>query len=407
MKTLIKIAWRNVWRNKARSIVIILSVGFGLWGGIFATAFISGLINQQFISGIENQVSHIQIHNPDFIRERQSDMHLADAASIKSFLMENDKVKSFSGRTLSSGMLANASMTSGVEIIGISPEHEMQTIKLHDKVVEGSFLNSDIRNPVMIGAKLAEKMKIQVGNRIVLTFQDIDNNINSASFRVGGIYRTTNSVNDERIVYVLQGDLAKYLGAEGLINEIAILLYDLDMVDDFREVLRSKYPDNEIRTWVEISPDLGFMKEFTGFGKLILLIIIMFALAFGLLNTMLMTIFERTRELGVLMSVGMSKLKVFSMILIETTVLIVTGSLFGSLIGSLTVSLTKKTGIDLTGLGGDALLQYGFDPVIYPELEGAFYINLAVLVLLTAIAASLYPAYKALKLNPADAVRKE
>jgi len=407
MKTLLKISWRNVWRNKARSIVIILAVGFGLWGGVFATALINGLLNQQFDSSIKNDVSHIQIHNPDYIVDRETSMTIKDHEKITDFLSAHDKVASFTTRTRANGMFATASMTSGVELLGIAPEKENLTTSLKNNLIDGDYFESVSRNPVLIGNKLAEKLKIGIGSRIVITFQDLDNDIVSASFRVCGIYRTSNTSNDERNVYIKQSDIEELLGSKGVVNEIAILLHDIDDVDAFQSQLKNMFPGNEIRTWYEISPDLSFITEFSGVAMMILLIIILFAMAFGLLNTMLMTIFERTRELGVLMSVGMSKLRIFSMIILETTFLVVTGSVFGSVIGSLSVYFSSKNGFDISGFGGDSLSDFGFDSIIYPTLDSMFFVNLAILVLITSVLAAVYPAYKALKLNPAEAVRKE
>jgi putative ABC transport system permease protein len=407
MKTLFKISWRNVWRNRARSIVIILAICFGLWGGIFATGLMSGLIQQQFTSSIRNQVSHIQIHNPDFIKERETGFTVSRTEEITRLLESSDKVQAFSKRSITSGMLANAIMTSGVDIYGIDEQRENLTTDFESNIIEGEYFGPVSRNPIMVGKALADKMKISTGNRIVMTFQDLNGEITSAVFRVSGIYRTANTANDQRNVYTRQSDLAEILDGTGIVNEIAILLHELDEVNDFHARLQSLFPENEIRTWAQISPDLSFINEFSGLMLMIIIIIILFALAFGILNTMLMTIFERTQELGVLMSIGMGKKRVFSMILLETTFLVITGSVLGVIIGSLTVALTANTGIDLTPLGAEALSDFGFDAVIYPSLDQVFYFNLAILVLITAILASVYPAWKALRLNPAEAVRKE
>jgi putative ABC transport system permease protein len=407
MKTMIRISWRNVWRNKGRSIVIILAVSFGLWGGIFASAFISGMINQMVDSGIKHQVSHIQIHHPDFVRERLTEYSIVNAQEIYNFLDISSEVTAYSYRTVANGMLATASMTSGIEIYGIDPEMEHQTTTFEETMIDGDYFESVKKNAVLIGARLADKMKIETGNRIVITFQDPHGDIVSSAFRVCGIYRTSNTMNDERNVYVHEKDLAQLIGHDGIVNEIAILLHDIEKVNFFRDELKTGFPDSEIRTWAEISPDLGMMKEFSGITMMILLIIILFAMAFGLLNTMLMTIFERTRELGVLMSVGMNKVRVFSMILLETIFLIFTGSAFGTILGIITISATAKTGINLTSVGGDTLSDFGIDPVIYPYIEPIFYVNLFILVLIMAILSSVYPAYRALKLKPAEAVRKE
>lgn len=407
MKTILKISWRNVWRNKARSIVIILAVGFGLWGGVFATALMNGLIQQQFDSSIKNNVSHLQIHHPDYVLEKEPVYMVSEAESIVQFLETHDDVAAFSTRARNFGMFATASMTSGVDIFGIDPRRENETTALESNLIDGDFFDQVSRNPVLIGEKLAEKMKISIGSRIVITFQDLQNEIVSASFRVSGIYRTSNTGNDERNIYIKQDDFDALMGGAGTVNEIAVLMHGLDEVTALQAELKEKFPENEIRTWFEISPDLSFMSEFSEFGLMILLIIILLAMTFGLLNTMLMTIYERTRELGMLMSVGMNKKRIFAMIVMETSFLVLSGSIFGSFIGWLTVHLSAKTGLDMSAFGADALSQYGFSAIIYPSLETSFYLQLGILVIITAILSALYPAYKALKLKPAEAVRKD
>lgn len=407
MKTLLKIAWRNVWRNKARSIVIILAVGFGLWGGIFATALINGLLNQQFESSIQYDVSHIQMHNHQYIIDRETALTIDNADAISEFLSAHSKVQAYSFRSRAHGMLATASMTAGIELYGIDSEKEHATTLLQNNLVEGDYFETSVRNPVLIGQKLSEKLNITVGNRIVITLQDIHNEIVSASFRVSGVYRTSNTMNDERNVYVRQSDIEELLGSSGIVNEIAVLLYELDEVDEVRAELQTAFPGYEIRTWYEISPELSFITEFSGAAMMVLLIIILFAMAFGILNTMLMTIFERTQEIGVLMCVGMSKLRIFSMIILETTVLVVTGAVFGSLLGSVSVYVTSKSGVDISRFGGDTLSDFGFDALIFPSLEPMFFVNLAVLVFITSVLSAVYPAFKALRLNPAEAVRQE
>ena len=407
MKTLIKIAWRNVWRNRARSIVIILAIGFGLWGGIFATSFMFGMINQMFESGIRNQVSHIQIHHPEFARERLTEFKVENPEKIYDHLSGSSSVVSWSGRTLVSGMVNTARMSSAIEIFGIDPEMESNTTDLENSLIAGDYFISVTDHPVLIGATLADKMKLETDDRIVITFQDLEGDITAASFRICGIYRTSNSVNDERNIYVKQSEISELLGSDYIVNEIAILLDNHDAADGYRNELTSLFPGYDIRTWNEISPELSFMTEFSGIAMMVLVIIILFAMAFGLLNTMLMTIFERTRELGVLMSVGMNKARVFLMIMLETCFLVFSGAVLGTVLGAISVSAAGRNGVDLTSVGGDAMTAYGMDPLVFPVIENIFYLNLAVLVLITAVAASVYPAIKALRLKPAEAVRKE
>ncbi len=407
MKILIKISWRNIWRNPVRSLAIISSVLIGLWGGIFATALSFGLLDQRFKTSIETHVSHVQIHNPDFIKENNVKYEIENASEILDYLNNSTETIAFSGRTLVDGMISTASLTRGVSIIGIVPEMEAQTTQLAKNIKHGDFFETVGRYPIVIGQELADKMKLDIRSRLVLTFQDVNGHIIASSFRVCGIYQTFNSMLDEKNVYVRQQDLTVLLGDSEIINEIAILATNIEAVPSLAESIRTNYPGLSIREWMEISPELSYMHEISSTMLSVLILIILFALAFGLVNTMLMSVFERTRELGMLMSIGMNKTKVFLMILLETTFLTMIGSFLAILGGVATINAFKYTGMDMTAVGGDSLRDFGFDAVIYPKLEFDFFIQLVCFVILTSIISSIYPAYKALKLKPAEAVRKE
>jgi len=406
MQTIITISWRNVWRNKSRSITILLAIAFGLWGGIFATSISAGMMNQRFRTSIEMQVSHLQIHNPQFLKDDNIKFSIPRAEAIIAHLNADTTVKAFSARTISNGMLSTATLTKGIKILGVDAIHEAVTTQLSTCVIEGNYLSDKGRNPVLIGQKLADKLKLEIGSRVVMTFTDLEGEIVSASFRVEGIYRTSNTMLDETRAYVRQQDLQNLIGAE-IVNEIAVLLKDIDGVNPYISHLKAEFPENEIRSWGQISPDLLYMNEMAGETLLVLLVIIMLALAFGLLNTMLMTVFERTRELGMLMAVGMNKTKVFIMILLETAFLTITGAIAGGILSAVTIYLTGRTGIDLSSVGGDSLNDYGIDSMVYPALFPGFFTDILVLVLLTSILSAVYPAYKALKLKPSEAIRKD
>ena len=405
MKMLIKISWRNIWRNRQRSVIMILAITAGLWGGLLAASIAMGLIDQRFRTGIEQEFSHVQIHNPEFLKDNSPKYSIDNSREIFDRLKDDEHVQAFSGRALVNGMIATANQTKGINILGIDPEREPETTSLDKNIIEGNFLDETMRNPVLIGKRLAESMKAGVGSRVVLTFQDLDNELVSVACRVSGIFQTANTMYDESNIYLLHSDLNELLGGENLINQIAIVLVDYRESDPFVEAQKAIYPDLTIRTWAEISPQLSLYYQMGMTMFIIILIIILMALAFGLLNTMLMSVFERIRELGVLMSIGMSKKRVFLMIVIETVFLTLTGAMVGMLTGFATIKLVSNKGINLAPLGGDTLQDFGFDPVIYPQLEGSLIIYLTILVILTALLTGIYPAFKAIRLQPAEAVR--
>lgn len=407
MKTLIKISWRNIWRNPKRSLVMIFAIIIGLWAGIFVSSLMFGLLQARFETSIEQQFSHIQIHNPEFIKDRHLKYGIDKWESLSRELASDPMVKAFSGRTMANGMLATATLTRGVNIIGVDPESEAQTTRLNGNIIEGTYFDEGGRNPILVGRALAEKTKLQERSRLVLTFQNIDGELISASFRVAGIFQTANSMLDEMNVYVLQSDLNGYVGQEMVINEIALLAHDTDRLNEIRDTYLASYPGLTIRTWAELSPELSYIQELGQTMLLFILVIILFALAFGLVNTMLMSVYERIPELGMLMAVGMNRRRVFGMIMFETAFLTFLGAFGGMILGVISNMITGRTGLDLAVVGGDSLKDFGYPTMVYPNLGAEFYVMLTGLVIIMVFITAIFPAVKALRLKPAEAVRKE
>jgi putative ABC transport system permease protein len=407
MFLILKISWRNIWRNPKRSLVMIISIAVGLWGGIFVSSLSFGLLEQRFITSIEQHISHIQVHHPEFLKERNVKFRIADYESLHQFLTESRQVKAFSGRSVLYGMLGAANLTQGVNIIGIDPAMEARTTRLDQNLLTGEFFGEENRNSILIGKKLADKTKVQERSRIVLTFQNAEGELVSGAFRVAGIFQSSNAMFDEMNVYVTQNDIGKYIGSGFTVNEVAIVMEDPENVLMMCDQIKTQFPEHTVRNWAEISPELSYLQEMAGMMLTIILSIILFALAFGLVNTMLMSVFERIRELGMLMAVGMNKRKVFAMIFWETTYLTFLGALVGIVFAIVTITLFRHKGLDLSAVGGDSLNDFGFSSVIYPHLEPGFFLTIALLVFLTAILTSVYPTLKALKLKPSEAIRKD
>ena len=407
MKTLTIISWRNVWRNRKRSVVMMLAIAVGLWGGLMALSIAGGMMQERQRTMIEQQISHIQVHNPAFLRDDNIRNSIDGHAELIRRIEAEPMVRAFSGRTMLSGMLATATLTTGVKVIGVDPEMEEQTTGIGSNVIEGAYFDNGVQNPILIGRTLADKIKVQERSRVVLTFQDAENEIISAAFRVSGIFQTANTIFDENHVYVLQSDVLNYIGSDMVLSEVAIILDDIDASAEVAAALQGEFPDLEVRTWAQVSPDLNYLNEMFGVMMTIILGIILMALAFGLVNTMLMSVYERIQELGVLMAVGMKKRRIFSMILIETSFLTFSGAIVGVLLGLASIRALADGGLNLAAVGGDSLEYMGYPSVIYPEMDPSFFVTLTIMVVITAFVSAIFPALRALRLKPAQAVRHE
>lgn len=400
---LIRLAWRNLWRNKLRSLLVITSISLGIWAGVFVMAFSFGMNNQRSKDAILTRLSHLQISSPSFIDNHGSADSLAQIRKWEGQLQATKGIASFSPRAVYNGIVASAQTTQGVQLLGINPEKEATTTNLITKVDTGEYLNSSQRMPVLVGKKLADRLKITVRSKLVLSFQAPDGQIHSSAFRVCGVFRSGNAQYDEQTVFVHQSDLHALSGSNA-IHEIAVLLEDPNTLSSIQKTLQSATTIAAVRTWKEVAPDLGFADEIMAQSLYIFVSIILLALLFGMVNTMLMAVLERKRELGMLMALGLNKKRVFAMVVVESCYTALIGGPLGLVAAFYSVAATAQKGLDLS-VFGDGLEALGMSSIVYPQLEFTYYYNIAAMVLVTAILAALYPAQKALKLNPIEAIR--
>jgi ABC-type antimicrobial peptide transport system permease subunit len=247
----------------------------------------------------------------------------------------------------------------------------------------------------------------RIRNKIQITLSDKEGNPIQGIFRVCGIYKTTNTGFDQTSVFVNTGELANlYGGNDILTHEISILLNDIDKTDIFKEELSRISGDNSVRTWKELAPDAAMMNDFMVIYYFIFVGIIMLALAFGIINTMLMAILERTKELGMLMAIGMNRRRIFNMIMLETIFLTIVGATAGMISGWIITEALGKTGIHFSGWG-EGFEAIGFAARVYPVVTPDFFVFTTAMVIGTAVISSIWPARKALKLNPVEALRTE
>lgn len=407
------IAWKNVWRNKLRSLIVVLSIVVGLLGGLFYLAFSNGMVQNQIGTSIKNEISNIQMHNPKYLINNEVKYSISSPKEKIEIIKSLDNVEAVSSRIKSLVMISSASSGTGITLNGIMPHAEKSVTDIHSKIMDGTYFETALRNPIVIGEKLATKLKVKVKSKVVITTQDMNDNITYGSFRVVGIYKTHNTMYDLSNAFILSKDMASLLQFDSSkTSEIAVLLKHNDFTDSAYSELNKKFMDDItselliIRTWKEINPTLKMLNEMTLQFTMIFVIIILVALSFGIINTMLMAIMERVREIGMLMAIGMSKLNIFLMIMLETVFLSMTGGIVGIVLSWIVVSITNTTGIDLASVA-EGLNAIGYSSYIKPELGIFFYFLIGTMVIITAIFASIFPAKKALKLKPSEAIRQD
>ena len=396
------VAWKNVWRSKRRSVIMIAAIAVGLWGGLFAVGIFTGMYDTMVSSAIDRQYGHIQLHAKGFRTERLIGMSIPNPDAALQELRAIPGVAGVSGRTVIDAMGSSATSNQGITIIGIVPGDEMTVSSISRRIVEGSFFSATERQPILIGRKLAEKLDLRMRGKIILAFQNIDGTIVYGAFRIAGIFDTEANTFDGVTVFVRQGDLDALTGHH-LIHEIAVRLASNDSLMAVEREITQGFPQLDVQTWMSLAPELKLTVQSGDVTMAIFLGVILFALLFGITNTMLMSVLDRTREFGVLMAVGMKRRRIFMMVVLETLFLSLTGGIAGSLLGAGAVILAARRGISLAWFS-DGLSQYGISSMLYPAVHASLYPTLALMVVVVACAAAIYPALKAVHLKPASAI---
>ncbi len=409
---LIKIAWRNIWRNHLRSLVVMVALALGIGAAIFLISFSWGASEQRVRDIIALKMAHFQIHHADYEIDRGISYFLPEGQKMVDDLRAIPEVAAVTSRVVTMGFAQTAHNTNGVKVFGINPDEEQQVFNLQSKIIEGDFFESKKKSAIVLGKRLAEKLKVTIGRKLTVNFTDPDGNLIAGSFKVIGIYKTSDSKFDELHVYVrasvLQGK--SMLNRPGEFHEIAFTLknkadaLDAVTVDQEKAKLVAAFPGVKLESWRDLDPATKIMVDTFDQSLQIIMGIILLALGFGIVNTMLMAVLERKRELGMLMCVGMNQRKVFSMIMLETFFLVLIGAPIGMLAAALLIGHFGVAGIDMSMFGA-GFESMGLSPIIYPALKGDYYIDIVIMVAITAIVSAIFPAYKAVKLEASEAVR--
>jgi ABC-type lipoprotein release transport system permease subunit len=403
MKTILVLAWRNIWRNKLRTGVLVSSIAVGIWAGTFVMAFAFGLNRQRTEGAIRTVLSHIQLHDSNYRKDPVLAHWMANGSAVLAQLESHPEVAHVTYRWVTDGMVQSSHAAGGIRLMGVDPVREAAVTDYAQRLVEGEWLSADRPKAMVMGEALARKLQVGVKSKVVITFQDEQGNLNAASFRIAGIYRTQNARLDELNVFVNASEVWKWGGANNHFHELALTTRGLDP-DVLKPELAQAFPGLTVESWRDLSPELSYADEVMEQLLYLFVGIILMALAFGLINSLLMSILERTRELGMMKAVGMNARRLFTMILAESLLTSLAGGPLGLLLAWITIQYLGQTGISFESFA-TGLQSFCLDGVTYPVLPARYYWGIAAMVFATSFLASIAPARRALSLKPVDALR--
>ncbi|MBW2029283.1 MAG: ABC transporter permease [Deltaproteobacteria bacterium] len=403
----LRIAWRNIWRNPRRTMVMVTAVVVGVWSMICLGALMRGMVDQMIRNGISTLTGHLQIHSKGYREDPVVENSISDPERVLSLLKERLPVGAlWTTRVRVSAVVANARHSSGVTLVGIMPDQEAEVSFIYQAVSEGRYLGSGDRNGILLGEALADKFETRLGRKLVLMSQDASGEIASRAFRIVGIFKAEMEATEEQYVFVKLSSAQEMLKMGEGISEISIMLSERKSVGQVAEVLRGALDPSiyDVHTWEEVLPMVAAIQKLYDWFIFIWYLVVFIAMGFGIVNTTLMAVFERIREFGLLKALGMRPGRIVKGVLTETSFLLLVGMMIGNIVGFVTIALLSDMGIDLSALA-EGLEYAGMSRTIFPVIMAKDVIVANLVVLFLGLTVSVYPAVKAARFRPVQAMR--
>ena len=415
---LLRLAWRNLWRNPRRTLIAMTAIGLGYAMLLFVACLMAGLRQQMIASGTGLVLSDVEVHAPGYYPDRPINQTLGgrngtDVSALVAASAADPRVQAASPRVYGYGLVSATHQSAGAQLLGVVPDQEQKITVLQTRMVKGSYLTGGMPKGVVIGDKLATTIGVEVGSEIVLLAPAADGSTGNDLYTVVGMFHTGLDAMDRGLVLMSLASLQELLRlSPGRIHEVGIKLHDDDLTAATTtaaalEVRLSKTFPVRVRAWPELAPELGDYVQFNRRVTFILFFIFFLLAVMGIVNTMLMAIVERTRELGMLMAVGMRPVQVVGLIVAEAASLAVASLVLGGALGSPLLWYLQVHGLNLAGHRGSvSLAGVVVGPVWYGRQDFTAYAQAALGLAVTALVSALYPALRAARFRPAEALRK-
>ncbi len=402
-----QLGWRNLWRNHRRTVIMLGAISIGAWAMIFLNALTQGMVTDMVRDVLAVLPGHVQAHHPDF----RDDPTIANLVPVPDSELEarldGGGFTAWSTRVRLPAVVMSERETRGVTLLGIDPSREAPFTFVDLDSIEGRFLEGPDDRGLVLGKKLVETLETGLGKRVVIMSQDPDNEVADRGFRIVGVFRADLSGHEESYAFVGKATAQAFLNITDRVSEVAVFGEDFRDVEPVRAEV-DRLLDGEagivVANWEELDRFLSTtLSAMDGF-VLIWVVVIFLALSFGLVNTLMMAVFERVREIGVMLALGMKPAAILWQIVIESMLLLVLGLAIGNALAWLTI-LPIRDGLDIS-IVADGMEMMGVSSRLVPDLRTQDIVLANAVVLVLGFAASIVPAWRASRFDPIEAITK-
>jgi len=405
----VKMAWRNIWRNPRRTILTISAIAFASLLLVFMLSFQFGSYETMINSSVKIHTGHLQVQSTGYQEKKSIRLVVPDPDAIGKILDQIQSVEAYTSRAEAFSLVSSKKRTYGSIVFGIDPVKEAKVSTLKSLIRKGSYLAKDDTDQVLIGNLLAKNLKIDIQDEITILGQGRDGSIAATVVKVKGIYSSGIDDLDRNSIHIPLKYFQDVYGMYGAVHEVVVIGKSLKAVDGIKAILNTGIKKINpklslvVLDWKELTPGLLQSIELDLVSGIIFYFLLILVVAFSILNTFLMVIFERTREFGVLKAIGITPGRLTKLLLIESISMTIIGIAAGIIAGSLITLYFQGHGIDISG-ASDILVQYGISGRIYPRLSMLSAFSGPGIVFIITFLAALYPALKIRSLRPIEAM---
>jgi ABC-type lipoprotein release transport system permease subunit len=401
MSKFISMAFRNLGRNRRRTFFSALALTLTLALLMFIVAFFNGEVQTSMESTLRLDSGHIQIRAADYDPDKLSvawEYLIENPEQVAAQVAALSQVQVATPRLIASGIISAGDETTGVQVMGIDPASSAND-PYREGLVSGQFLTADDREGILIGYPLTETLGLKVGDQLNLLVNTSDGSVDEQLFTVRGVYTTGSTNYDKGLVFLPLVKAQTFSGAGNHASYIFVLLHDREQADTVAAAIKS--PKYQVKTWVELNDLFVVLDDYSNLIISILNLIVLGVAATVIVNTLLMSVFERTREIGILTSIGMKGRQIMGLFLLESTILAIGGIAVGLLIGWALIAYFGQVGIYFGDLG---VSGFYLGDRIYAFITLQDTINLTITALVITLVSSLYPARLASRMEPVEAL---
>jgi ABC-type lipoprotein release transport system permease subunit len=406
MRTFIKIAWRNMWRNWRRTAIALVAIVLGLILLLFFDGMITGSDQAIFGNAVRLYGGNIQIHAPGY-RAKASRLPmypLENTEAVVQAANAQPQVKVAAKRINTGGIITSDEGSFPVSITGLEPDVEAPVSIQAENISQGRFLAADEGDAIVIGQGLADLLKVNVGDRVKLLGNSKRGQMRQRTMTIVGIYDLGMREAEKRMVFMALPEAQTLYNLRQQATEVTLTLQDVGQEKVVLARLQATLPDAEVDSWQTLKPEIRETMDMKQVFTSVMGLIVVLIASIGVLNLMMMAVFERTREMGVLAALGMKGRQIMGLFLLEGALIGVVGAIIGCILGSLLLGIVGQVGIDLGYASGMGEITALMGDRLYPSVTLAGVVSRGAVVAIIATLASLYPAWQASRKEPAEAL---